>query len=116
MKVKFLHSLAILLLFSLSAMVNPVETFGQTDTTETVIDTPAPTDEPTAPSGLAVLWAWIKANTAEAILALLAVMKIIVNLTPTQTDNRWYDIIEKFFNSIIPNLRSKSAGGGTHPA
>lgn len=63
-------------------------------------------------SGFAALWEWIRNNTAEAILAFLAIVKIIVNLTPTETDNRWYDVLERMINSIFPNLRK---GGGTHP-
>lgn len=65
---------------------------------------------PEAPSFLQLLLAWIKTHTAEFILALLAIVKIIVNLTPTETDNKWYDLVERFINSLFPNLKK---GGGT---
>lgn len=77
-------------------------------------DDPAPTDDKAPPNTFALVWAWITQNSAEAVLALLAILKIITNLTPTQKDNKWYEIIERFFNSIFPNLRSRSVGGGTH--
>ncbi|MGV8094528.1 MAG: hypothetical protein AB2L24_21955 [Mangrovibacterium sp.] len=44
------------------------------------------------------------------ILILLGVIKIIVNLTPTEKDNKIFAPIDAFFDWIIPNRRK---GGGT---
>lgn len=54
---------------------------------------------------------WAKINLAETLLALLAIAKIVVNLTPTEKDNSVLAWIESLFNSIFPNLRK---GGGVH--
>lgn len=82
-----------------------------------VLKAQPPTDE--SPPGDATFFqnvvAWVTNNLAEFILLLLAFMKGIVNLTPTEKDNKWYDIIERFFNAIFPNKRAKSLGGGRHP-
>lgn len=58
-----------------------------------------------------VLWAWIKTHSSEFVIALLALVKVITNLTPTEKDNRLSDIIERLF-SIFPNFKK---GGGTFP-
>lgn len=76
------------------------------------VDEDTGTDEP-KDAFFALLMAWIKTHTAEFVLAFLAILKIIVNLTPTEQDNKWYDIVERILNSIFPNLKK---GGGTHTA
>jgi hypothetical protein len=43
------------------------------------------------------------------IPGLMALIKIIVNLTPTQNDNNIFEWLDKLINAIIPNLK---AGGG----
>lgn len=75
-------------------------------------DEPLAEDEPEPePTAFQMFWAWVQQNAAEAVLALLGILKIITNLTPTDKDNKWYEIIENFFNAIFPNLKK---GGGTH--
>jgi len=82
-------------------------TTSSTDATTTDPVTPA---EP-APTVWQRILAFLRENTAEGVMALLAISKIVTNLTPTSTDNRWYDMIEKLFDAIFPNLKK---GGGTH--
>ena len=55
--------------------------------------------------------AFIKNNVAELTLALLAFLKVIVNLTPTDKDNKIFGLLDTFINWIVPNFKS---GGGTH--
>ena len=64
-------------------------------------DTPAPTK------------GWVdffKGNAITIIVALMAFLKVVVNLTPTQTDNNIFGILDTLINLIIPN---RKAGGGT---
>jgi hypothetical protein len=42
--------------------------------------------------------------------AVLSVAKIVVNLTPTEKDNNVFQLVDKVFNLIVPNLKK---GGGT---
>jgi hypothetical protein len=54
---------------------------------------------------------FLKNNAASLILALLAFLKVIVNLTPTEKDNKVFGLLDTFVNWIVPNFK---AGGGTH--
>lgn len=58
---------------------------------------------------------WIKHNLAgiiSLVLALMALIEIIVQLTPTERDNAWFRWLKNIVSSIIPNNKSS---GGQHP-
>jgi len=52
---------------------------------------------------------WLKNNSAELLLAFFAFVKVVVNLTPTEKDNKVFELLDKFIGWIVPNYR---AGGG----
>lgn len=45
------------------------------------------------------------------IIPVMAVLKVIVNITPSEKDNKIFEKIDKLLDAIIPNLKK---GGGTH--
>lgn len=57
------------------------------------------------------VWKWLLANWGEALLGLVAIIEIIVGLTPTERDNAWFKWLRDIIYSIVPN---KKKGGGTH--
>jgi len=50
-------------------------------------------------------------NWLEIVVALMAFIKVITNLTPTTTDNKVFEWMDKIINLIIPNYNKK---GGKH--
>jgi|TARA_R100000781_G_C4038004_1_gene112973 hypothetical protein len=50
-------------------------------------------------------------NWLEIVIALMAFIKVITNLTPTTTDNKVFEWMDKIINLIIPNYNKK---GGKH--
>jgi len=76
----------------------------------------AQASNPAAPEPETTLWqrifAYLRENTAEAVMALLMIGQIIVNLTPTEKDNGWFLWLRRIFEMIFPNLKK---GGGTFP-
>ena len=50
-------------------------------------------------------------NWLELLIALMALTKVITNLTPTNADNRVFSWIDKVINIFIPNYNKK---GGKH--
>ena len=50
-------------------------------------------------------------NWSVLLLALMAFIKIIVNLTPSEKDNKVFEWLDKLINAFIPNLKK---GGGKH--
>tara|TARA_B100001094_G_scaffold7119_1_gene6359 strand:- start:5961 stop:6140 length:180 start_codon:yes stop_codon:yes gene_type:complete len=54
---------------------------------------------------------FISQNWLELIIGLMAFIKIIINLTPTEEDNKVFSWLDSIFNAIIPNYKK---GGGTH--
>jgi hypothetical protein len=79
-------------------------------------ETDAEASDPVAPEPETPFWqkflAYLRENTAEAVMALLMIGQIIVNLTPTEKDNGWFLWLRKIFEMIFPNLKK---GGGTFP-
>ena len=63
---------------------------------------------PPAPAPVGVV-GFVKNNIAELTLALLAFFKVIVNLTPTESDNKIFGLLDNFINWIVPNFK---VGGG----
>lgn len=77
-------------------------------------------DDPTIPTDTedpdysfwSALWLWIKSHWAESILGVLAIIEVIVNLTPTDKDNSWFAWLKGLIQKILPN---RSSSGGVHP-
>lgn len=46
-------------------------------------------------------------NWIPLVIALMAFAKVVVNLTPTESDNQVFGIIDTIINALIPN-RKKS--------
>tara|TARA_R110002074_G_scaffold270541_1_gene442309 strand:- start:27 stop:182 length:156 start_codon:yes stop_codon:yes gene_type:complete len=44
-------------------------------------------------------------NWAELCIGALALMKVIVNLTPTDKDNQIFGLLDKVINAVIPDRR-----------
>lgn len=63
---------------------------------------------PPAPTPVGVV-GFVKNNVAELTLAMLAFFKVIVNLTPTESDNKIFGLLDNFINWIVPNFK---VGGG----
>jgi len=50
-------------------------------------------------------------NWLELLIGLMAFIKIVTNLTPTEDDNKVFSYLDSIFNAIIPNYKK---GGGQH--
>jgi len=50
-------------------------------------------------------------NWEVLLFALLALVKVIVNLTPSTKDNKVFTLLDNFINWLVPNLKK---GGGRH--
>lgn len=53
------------------------------------------------------MWDFIIDNLAELVLGLLAFVKIVVNITPTEKDNQVFGYLDALINMIISD-RKKS--------
>ena len=51
-------------------------------------------------------------NLTEIILALMALAKIVINITPTEKDNKVFGLLDSVLNTLVPS-RTKKNGGGT---
>jgi len=54
---------------------------------------------------------FIFSNWLELLVGLMAFIKIVINLTPTEDDNKVFSWIDSIFDAIIPNYNKK---GGQH--
>ncbi len=54
---------------------------------------------------------FIGQNWLELLIGFMAFLKIIINLTPTEEDNKVFSWIDSIFNAIVPNYKK---GGGEH--
>lgn len=84
-----------------------VQEGGGVDTTPTEATTIDSSQQVTKSTGV---FNFILSNWAALIIAFLAFLKVIVNLTPTKSDNKVFSLIDTFINAIIPNNKT---GGGT---
>tara|TARA_R110001592_G_scaffold72158_1_gene220484 strand:+ start:522 stop:695 length:174 start_codon:yes stop_codon:yes gene_type:complete len=57
------------------------------------------------------MFEFISGNWLELLIGLMAFIKIISNLTPTEKDNQVFSWLDSIFNAIIPNYKK---GGGKH--
>ena len=54
---------------------------------------------------------FLKENWMPLLLALMGFMKVVVNLTPSEKDNKIFAWLDGFIDFFIPNLKK---GGGKH--
>ncbi len=54
---------------------------------------------------------FIQTNWLELLIGSMAFLKVIINLTPTENDNKIFGWLDSVFNAIIPNYKK---GGGQH--
>tara|TARA_B100001250_G_C19630838_1_gene713678 strand:- start:444 stop:617 length:174 start_codon:yes stop_codon:yes gene_type:complete len=54
---------------------------------------------------------FISQNWLELLIALMALIKVVINLTPTEKDNAVFGWLDSIFNAIIPNYKKD---GGKH--
>ena len=47
----------------------------------------------------------IQENWLELLIALMALVKVITNLTPTEKDNKIFGWLDTMIDAIIPNYR-----------
>lgn len=73
------------------------------DTALTVIENPELVME-TVEQGSAV-WNFILDNLGELVIGLLAFVKIIVNITPTEKDNQVFGWLDALINMIIADRK-----------
>jgi len=73
------------------------------DTTLAVVENPEVVLD-TVEQGSAV-WGFILANIGELTIGLLAFIKIIVNLTPTEKDNQVFGWLDNLINMIIADRK-----------
>ena len=49
---------------------------------------------------------WITVgNLMEILVALMVLVKVIVNLTPTERDNKVFGLVDSILNAIVPDRR-----------
>ena len=48
---------------------------------------------------------FLQSNWAELLIAVMALVKVIVNLTPTESDNQVFGWIDSVINAIIGDRR-----------
>ena len=48
---------------------------------------------------------FLLANWAELLIALMALTKVVVNLTPTEADNKIFGWVDTLINAIITDRR-----------
>lgn len=75
------------------------------DTVTTVVD---PVVDPVATEGEGV-WGFVSRNLGELVLGLLAFIKVVVNLTPTEKDNQVFGWLDALVNMIIADRKVKKA-------
>ena len=54
---------------------------------------------------------FIGQNWLELLIGLMALLKVITDLTPTENDNKVFTWIDSILNTIVPNYKK---GGGEH--
>ena len=58
-----------------------------------------------------IMTEFISENWLELLIGLMAFIKIIINLTPTEEDNKVFGYLDSIFNALFPNYKK---GGGNH--
>lgn len=88
-----------------------VATIGDTTNVEAgTITATVPPYAPRPPEKVSI-GEFLLTNWEALLFALLALAKVIVNLTPSTKDNKVFALLDNLINWIVPNLKK---GGGTH--
>ena len=78
------------------------------DTLDTIVlaaDTVATVIDPVAPVAEEGVGSFILDNIAELVLGLMAFIKVVVNLTPTEKDNQVFGWLDTLVNTIIADRK-----------
>ena len=74
------------------------------DTMAAVADTA--TVAQTAPNEAVAETSWVTlGNLMEILVALMVLVKVIVNLTPTERDNKVFGLLDSILNAVVPDRR-----------
>lgn len=74
------------------------------DTIAAVADTAAVVVE--APNEAVAETSWVTlGNLMEILVALMALVKVVVNLTPTERDNKVFGLVDSMLNAVVPDRR-----------
>lgn len=74
------------------------------DTIAAVADTAMVATE--APNEAAAETSWVTlGNLMEILVALMVLAKVVINLTPTEKDNKVFGLVDSILNSIVPDRR-----------
>lgn len=59
-----------------------------------------------APNEAAAETSWVTVgNLMEILVALMVLVKVVVNLTPTERDNKVFGLVDSILNAIVPDRR-----------
>ena len=74
------------------------------DTIAAVADTAMVAVE--APNEAAAQTSWVTlGNLTEILVALMVLAKVVINLTPTEKDNKVFGLVDSILNTIVPDRR-----------
>jgi hypothetical protein len=74
------------------------------DTLAAVADTAMVAVE--APNEAVAETSWVTlGNLMEILVALMVLVKVIVNLTPTERDNKVFGLVDSILNAVVPDRR-----------
>lgn len=59
-----------------------------------------------APNEAAAQTSWVTlGNFMEILVALMVLAKVVINLTPTEKDNKVFGLVDSILNTIVPDRR-----------
>lgn len=59
-----------------------------------------------APNEAAAQTSWVTlGNLMEILVALMVLAKVVINLTPTEKDNKVFGLVDSILNAIVPDRR-----------
>jgi len=59
-----------------------------------------------APNEAAAQTSWVTlGNLMEILVALMVLAKVVINLTPTEKDNKVFGLVDSILNTIVPDRR-----------
>jgi len=74
------------------------------DTIAAVADTATVLVE--APNEAAAETSWVTlGNLMEILVALMVLVKVVVNLTPTERDNKVFGLVDSILNTVVPDRK-----------
>lgn len=89
----------------LDTLVNVVDSLpAAVDTIAAVADTAAVVVEAPNEAGAGTSWVTL-GNLMEILVALMVLVKVVVNLTPTERDNKVFGLVDSILNAVVPDRR-----------